>query len=90
MKVALAAAASISILVFSFNVQALPGSPHQIYVAPSVVLVAPGCGRGVPRTPEGGCAVAGQTRKLARPSGVNGTVCPPGTHLNNSGRSCVK
>jgi hypothetical protein len=88
MKVALAVAASMLIMGFSFDVQAFPGSPHQTYEAPSVTLVM-GCGKGVPRTKEGGCALAGQTRTVApASSGVNGTVCPPGTRLNMKG-NCV-
>jgi hypothetical protein len=47
MRVALAIVASMPILILSSDVDAFPGSPRQIHEA-FIVLVAPGCGRGVP------------------------------------------
>jgi hypothetical protein len=55
------------------------------------VNAAPGCGKGVPRTKEGGCAVAGTKQKVGKPTfGPNGIECPPGARLSGSGRNCIK
>ena len=89
MKVALAAAAGMLMLVLSFAVQAFPGSPHQMHEATGVILVM-GCGKNVGRTHEGGCKLAGQQQRrpmVARP--VNGK-CPPGTQLGINGGACVR
>jgi|RhiMethySRZTD1v2_1073278.scaffolds.fasta_scaffold523448_2 hypothetical protein len=88
MKVALAPALGIPILVFSFAVQAVPGSPRPMHQATGVTL-AMGCGKNVGRTHEGGCKLAGQQRRpmVARP--VNGK-CPPGTQLGINGGACVR
>jgi hypothetical protein len=86
----LAIAASISILTLSSDVNAFPGSPHQIHEAFSVP-VAMGCGKHVPRTKEGGCAVAGSKQKVGKPTfGPNGIECPPGARLSGSGRNCIR
>jgi hypothetical protein len=90
MRVALAIVASMPILILSSDVDAFPGSPRQIHEA-FIVLVAPGCGRGVPRTREGGCAVAGSKQKVGKPTfGPNGMECPPGARLSGSGRNCIR
>jgi len=90
MKVAFAAAASMLVLGFSFDVQAFPSSPTANQEMAAVTLIRDSCGKGNHRTQAGQC-VSGPAEKAARSSGVmNGTTCPPGTRLGVRGRNCQR
>jgi hypothetical protein len=90
MKVAFAAAASMLVLVFSFDVQAFPSSPTENQEMAAVTLIRDSCGKGNHRTRAGQCVSGGQEKAARESYGVNGTTCPPGTRLGVRGRNCQR
>jgi hypothetical protein len=78
-KIALILASGVVASIFSFEVQALPGSPSRLPVAaPEMVPVRGFCGLGFHRGPYGYCVRNGVPYGYVAPVVVAPPVCPYG------------